>query len=61
MKKEKWISYSKDKPKIGELVLIYRDIESKQIYSTIWSDENECYANINKITHWKYLDYPITK
>jgi len=31
MEEKKWISYSEHKPKKGKLVIIYRDIESKQI------------------------------
>ena len=53
-----WIEYNKQKPKIGQLVLIYRDIESKQIYSTVWSDEDERFADWNEITHWMPLEYP---
>jgi hypothetical protein len=30
-----WIEYNTQKPKIGQLVLVYRDIESKQIYPTV--------------------------
>lgn len=53
-----WIKYNKQKPKIGQLVLIYRDIESKQIYSTVWTDEEERFADLNEITHWVPLEYP---
>ena len=53
-----WIEYNTQKPKIGQLVLVYRDIESKQIYSTVWSDEDERFADWNEITHWMPLEYP---
>ena len=53
-----WIEYSKQKPEKGQLVLVYRDIESKQIYSTVWSDEDEKFADWNEITHWMPLQYP---
>ena len=53
-----WIEYNKQKPEIGQLVLVYRDIESKQIYSTVWSDEDERFADWNEITHWMPLEYP---
>lgn len=53
-----WIKYNKLKPKIGEFVLVYRDIESKQIYSTIWSEKDERFADWNEITHWMPLEYP---
>ena len=53
-----WIEYNKQKPEIGQLVLVYRDIESKQIYSTVWSDEDERFADWNEITHWMHFEYP---
>ena len=53
-----WIKYNEQKPEIGQLVLVYRDIESKQIYSTVWSDEDERFADWNEITHWMQLEYP---
>ena len=53
-----WIKYNNQKPEKGRLVLVYRDIESKQIYSTIWDDEDERWAKINDISHWCYIDYP---
>ena len=55
---EKWRTYKDEKPEKGRLVLVYRDIEIKQIYATIWSDEDELYAEWNDITHWRYIDYP---
>src|SRR5690625_6911893 len=55
-----WIEYNKQKPKIGQLVLVYRDVESKLIYSTVWSDEDERFADWNEITHWMPLEYPAT-
>ena len=55
-----WIKYSEEnKPEIGRLVLIYRDIELKQIYATIWTDEEERFADWNSITHWCYIEYPL--
>lgn len=53
-----WIEYNKEKPEKGRLVLIYRDIESRQMYVTKWSDEDELYADWNEITHWCYIEYP---
>lgn len=53
-----WIKYNEQKPEIGQLVLVYRDIECKQIYSTVWSDEDEMFADWNEITHWMPLEYP---
>ena len=53
-----WIEYNKQKPENGQLVLVYRDIESKQIYSTVWSDEDERFADWNEITHWMHFEYP---
>lgn len=53
-----WIEYSKEKPKLGELVLIYRDIESKMIYSNVWNEEEERFADWNQITHWAHINYP---
>ena len=53
-----WIKYNEQKPKIGQLVLVYRDIESKQIYSTVWSDEDEKFSDWNEITHWLPIEYP---
>jgi hypothetical protein len=54
----KWIEYSKQKPEIGRLVAVFRDIESRQIFVTKWSEEEELYADFNEITHWFYLEYP---
>jgi len=56
-----WIEYSELKPSIGQLVACYRDIESKQIFITEWSKEDEGYAEMNRITHWFVLNYPINK
>ena len=53
-----WIEYSQKKPGIGEPVIVYRDIESKQTYVTIWSKTDELYADFNKITHWAHFNYP---
>lgn len=53
-----WIEYNKQKPDFGKLVLIYRDIESKQIYGVVWNQEEEKYADWNQITHWCYIEYP---
>ena len=53
-----WIKYNEQKPEKGKLVLVYRDIESKQMYVTKWSDEDERYADWNEITHWCYVEYP---
>lgn len=53
-----WIKYDNQRPEKGRLILVYRDIESKQIYSTIWDDEEERWAKANDITHWCYLNYP---
>lgn len=53
-----WIEYDKQKPEIGQLVLVYRDIESRQIYATIWSEEDERFADWNAITYWMPLEYP---
>ena len=59
IKDGEWREYEKEKPKIGKLVLIYRDInEDKQIYVETWSEENERYAELNNITHWKPIAYP---
>ena len=59
-RKMNWIKYNEQKPEIGQLVLVYRDIENKQIYSTVWSDEDERFADWNEITHWMPLEYPST-
>ena len=53
-----WIEYNKEKPEKGRLVLVYRDIESRQMYVTKWGDEDELYADWNEITHWCYVEYP---
>jgi hypothetical protein len=53
-----WIKYSEQKPEIGQLVAVYRDIELKQIYITNWSDEDERYADWNEVTHWMSMSYP---
>ena len=54
----KWIKYSDEKPKMGELVGCFRDIESKQIFITEWNKEDEKYADWNEITYWFRLNYP---
>lgn len=53
-----WIKYDDKKPEIGELVICYRDIESRQIFSCIWSIEEENYAELNNITYWFPIKYP---
>lgn len=53
-----WIEYSQKKPFIGEPVIVYRDIESKQAYVTKWSPTDELYSDFNKITHWAHFNYP---
>jgi hypothetical protein len=53
-----WIKYDEQKPKIGQLVLVYRDIDIQQIYATVWSDEDERYADWNIVTHWMPIQYP---
>jgi len=54
----KWIEYKTQKPKEGQLVLIYRDIESRQVYVETWSEESEIWAEMNEITHWCKVKYP---
>lgn len=57
-----WIEYSPTtKPKIGQQVLCYRDIESKQKFVTIWSEEEELYADWNNITFWIPISDPVTQ
>ena len=56
--KIKWIKYSEIKPEYGDLVGVYRDIESRQIYVVKWSEEEERYAEMNEITHWFLIEYP---
>ena len=53
-----WIEYNKQKPKIGQLVLIYRDIECRQMYVETWSEESERWAGMNEITHWCEVSFP---
>ena len=55
-----WIKYEEEKPKVGELVLCYRDIESNQIFVTQWTEEEEYYADMNEITYWAHINYPIS-
>jgi len=57
--RSRWIKYSDKKPEIGQLVACYRDIESKQIFIIEWNKEEERYAEMNKITHWKPMSYPV--
>ena len=59
--KTDWIEYSKKKPTIGQQVLCYRDIESKQKFVTIWSEEEELYADWNNITFWMPVSDPVTQ
>ena len=54
-----WIKYSETKPKIGQEVLVYRDIESKQKYVTKWSEEDEKYAEWNEVTFWIPIFDPV--
>lgn len=55
----KWVSVEEHGfPEIGKLVTVYRNIESKQIYTTIWNEENERFAHWNEITFWKLETYP---
>jgi hypothetical protein len=56
-----WIKYSENKPRISDLVLIYRDIESKQMYVSKWSEEDEKYAEMNEITNWCHISHPKNK
>lgn len=56
-----WIKYQENKPKIGDLVLVYRDIESKQMYVSKWSEEEEKWAESNDITDWCIISYPKNK
>jgi len=52
-----WIKYSEtNKPEIGQEVLVYRNIESKQKYVSKWDEEEEKWADWNEITFW----FPIT-
>lgn len=53
-----WIKYSDEKPKIGQEVLIYRDIESKQKYVTKWDEEEERWSDMNEITFWFPISDP---
>ncbi len=53
-----WIKYIDQKPENGKLVMVYRDIESKQIYVTHWNNDEELYADWNEVTHWAYINYP---
>lgn len=57
-KKYRWIKYSEKKPLMGELVLIYRDIEICQMYVQIWDKDAERFADWNEITYWMRVDYP---
>ena len=59
MKKEDWIDYSKTKPKIGQEVLVFRDIESRQKFVTKWSEEDEKYADWNDVTFWIPIFDPV--
>jgi hypothetical protein len=52
------IKDTEQKPEIGQLVAVYRDIELKQIYIANWSDEDERYADWNEVTHWMPMSYP---
>jgi len=49
---DKWINVNDALPKHDQLVACYRDIESKQIFVTNWSDEDEKYYQLNEVTHW---------
>jgi hypothetical protein len=53
-----WIKYEDKKPTLGQLVAVFRDIDSKQMFITKWSEEDERYANWNSVTHWCEMDYP---
>ena len=53
-----WVKYKDKKPVIGQLVIFYRDIESRQIIATKWTKEEENYAEMNEITHWVPIEYP---
>jgi len=53
-----WIKYSKQQPAYGDMVIIYREIESRQMYVTKWTEEEARYADWNEITHWAYINYP---
>ena len=53
-----WVKYKDKKPVIGQLVIFYRDIESRQINATKWTKEEENYADWNEITHWMPIEYP---
>jgi len=53
-----WVKYKDKKPVIGQLVIFYRDIESRQIIATKWTKEEENYAEMNEITHWMPIEYP---
>lgn len=59
MKKEDWIDYSKTKPTIGQEVLVFRDIESRQKFVTKWSEEDEKYADWNDVTFWIPIFDPV--
>ena len=53
-----WKKYREEKPNKGDLVIVYRDIESLQTYVTKWSETDELYADWNKVTHWTNFNYP---
>jgi len=53
-----WIKYEDKKPTLGQLVAVFRDIDSKQIFITKWDEEDERYAYWNDVTHWCKMDYP---
>ena len=53
-----WIKYSEQKPELGQLVAVYRNIESKQIFITTWNIKDENYADWNEVTHWMPMSYP---
>jgi hypothetical protein len=56
-----WVKYKEQKPEIGQLVLVFRDTESKEyMYPVKWNQEEERYADWNNITHWLPIELPIT-
>tara|TARA_R110000782_G_scaffold134004_2_gene226364 strand:+ start:460 stop:636 length:177 start_codon:yes stop_codon:yes gene_type:complete len=53
-----WIRYKDKKPTLGQLVAVFRDIDSEQMSITKWNEEDERYADRNAITHWCEMDSP---
>ena len=45
-------------PKIGQLVLVIRDIEPNLPYPVIWSEEEVKWAKMNGIIYWMEFESP---